>query len=119
MSRRAFERLVRQVIASLPSHVLARLDNVAILVRDEPDPHLAEEVGTDLLGVYLGVSLTERAGSYGMVEPDRIILFQKALEAEAGGNPTRLRREVKRTLIHEIAHYFGIDDDSLVAWNRY
>lgn len=118
MTRGAFERLVRQVMRSLPAHLFDELDNVAIVVEDEPDT--SQDWGRDpnLLAIYLGVPRTDRGGGYHLAEPDRIVLFQDRLEAIAP-HPADLRRELKRTLLHEIAHHYGISDDDLHAWRRY
>ncbi len=118
MTRKAFERLVRQVMRSLPGMWLDQMENVSILVRDEPGPEAAGVDSEGLLGLYVGVPQTDRDSGYGMTEPDRIVLYQRPLEARA---ETRagLRRDVKRTLLHEIAHHFGISDEELLSWSRY
>lgn len=102
-----FDALVDEVFDALPESIVGNLDNVAIVTEDLP-----EDGDLDLLGLYDGVSLTER-GEYGYGElPDRIVLFRIPL-LRAGGDLAGLRREVRITLVHEIAHYYGIDDARL------
>jgi predicted Zn-dependent protease with MMP-like domain len=72
-----------------------------------------------LLGLYEGVPLTQRNTYYGNVIPDKITIFQKALEEKCGTDEIKLRREIEKVVRHEIAHHFGIDDDRLREINRY
>ncbi len=109
----AFERYVEEAIDSLPDEIAALLDNVAIVVEDEPPP---EE---DLLGLYRGIPQTERTSAYGGVLPDLITIYRGPLERDYGRDESVLRAQVKRTVLHEIAHHFGIDDDRLVEIDRY
>lgn len=98
-----FEELVAQGIDTLPNDMLDALDNVIFLVEDEP------EDGSEILGVYEGFSLQDR-GVYGYgEEPDRIILFRKPLLAHCADRE-ELVREIRVTLVHEIAHFYGIDE---------
>lgn len=122
MRRRRFEALVREALASLPTALRQMMDNVEIVVEDWPtDEHLAQ-VNLDetetLYGLYIGVPLTERTSHYSMVLPDKIIIFQGPHEE---GYPTYadLVQGVKTTVIHEIAHHFGISDARLteLGWN--
>ena len=115
--RERFEALVAEAIAALPDSILDILDNVEIVVADAPTPEQlresgALEAGEFLLGLYEGIPLTERSGSYGMVLPDKITLFQDALE-EACPDAETLRAEVQITVVHELAHHFGISDERL------
>jgi predicted Zn-dependent protease with MMP-like domain len=104
----AFEALVVDELDQLPDDMVEGLDNVVFVVEDRP-----EDGSHDLLGLYEGVALTER-GQYGFGElPDRIILYREPLLAAAEGSLETLRDEIHVTLVHEIAHYFGIDDDEL------
>ena len=105
LSAAAFEDLVTEVLDALPDAMVADLDNVVFLVEDEHE----EE---DLLGVYEGVAMTER-GQYGFGElPDGIRVFRLPHLAECD-TLDELRVEVRTTLVHEIAHCYGIDDDRL------
>ncbi|MFZ4079133.1 MAG: metallopeptidase family protein [Microbacteriaceae bacterium] len=102
-----FETLVAHELDELPDSMLDGLDNVVFVIEDRP-----EDGSLDLLGLYDGLPLTER-GNYGFGElPDRIILFREPLIA-ACADLEQLRDEIHITLVHEIAHYFGIDDDEL------
>lgn len=102
----AFERLVVEELDRLPDEMVDGLENVAFVTEDEPDD------GEDLLGRYDGVDLTRR-DRYGFGElPDRIVLYRLPLLAATMGD-IELRAEVRTTLIHEIGHYYGLDDDRL------
>jgi predicted Zn-dependent protease with MMP-like domain len=108
-----FEEWVAEAIESLPAELRAAMSNVAIVVEDEPPP------GQPLLGLYQGLPLTRRASSYGAVPPDKITIYRGPLERYYGGDPDRLRLEVRRVVLHEIAHHFGISDDRLREMGRY
>jgi predicted Zn-dependent protease with MMP-like domain len=106
MTAEAFEALVVEELDRLPDEMVEGLDNVVFVVEDEP------EDGGDLFGIYEGFALTER-GQYGMGElPDRIIVYRHA-HLDACGDEQELRDEVHTTLVHEIAHFYGIDDEQL------
>ena len=104
-----FMQLVAEALDELPDWVRRSLDNVEILIDDHPpdgvDPHT--------LGLYEGIPLTSRGIDYTGVLPDRITLFARPIEAEAGPQDTELRRVIAETVVHEIAHHFGIDDARL------
>jgi predicted Zn-dependent protease with MMP-like domain len=96
----------------LPAWVLERLENVDVVVEEEPpddDP--------DLLGIYEGIPLTERGMDYAGVLPDRIVLFRRTIEAEAEDEED-LKRIVADTVVHEVAHFFGISDERLRELGR-
>jgi predicted Zn-dependent protease with MMP-like domain len=116
MDSQRFEQLVIRAIESLPDEFRERLDNIDIVIADRPSPeqmeHLDRKRGETLLGLYEGVPLTHRHSSYGLVAPDKITIFQKAIEAVCH-NDRQIITEVRRVVLHEIAHHFGIDDDSL------
>jgi len=100
-----FEDHVRAALDELPPEIAAALDNVAVVVEDEnpEDP--------DLLGLYHGVPLPERGETAGML-PDKISIYRIPLE-ESFPNPAELRREIRVTVLHELAHYFGLDEDRI------
>ncbi len=103
----AFEAIVVDELDQLPDAMIDGLENVVFVVEDRP-----EDGSLDLLGLYDGYALTER-DRYGMGEmPDRIILYREPLLAIAADEP-ELREEIHITLVHEIAHFYGIDDDRL------
>ncbi len=111
--RERFEDLVGEAVDSLPNWVQQRLDNVEVLIEDDP-PHGRR----DLLGLYEGIPLTERGMNYSGVLPDRITLFRRNIEREAGADETTLKEAVRDTLIHEFAHFFGISDERLEELGR-
>ncbi|HEV7182910.1 MAG TPA: metallopeptidase family protein [Leifsonia sp.] len=103
----AFEALVTDELDALPDEMIDGLENVVFVVEDRP-----EDGSLDVLGLYDGIALTER-DSYGFGEmPDRIILYREPLLSICE-NEEQLRDEIHVTLVHEIAHYYGIDDDRL------
>ncbi len=110
-SRERFERLVETAIATLPPELLGYLDNVQITVEDVPPPDPVGEGEEILLGLYEGVPRTERGFGEGLL-PDRITLYRRPLEARARSQQ-ELAEVVRDTVVHEIAHHFGIDDDHL------
>jgi predicted Zn-dependent protease with MMP-like domain len=116
MERSAFEKLVRDAIGELPEEFRDRLRNVVIIIEDYPSEELKEQMGLSqhdtLFGLYEGVPLTERGYFEQPLYPDRILIFQGALEDECD-SPDELKEEVKTTLVHEVAHFFGIDDEYL------
>lgn len=104
----AFEALVVDELDQLPDEMVEGLENVIFVTEDRP-----ADGSLDLLGLYEGTALTDR-GQYGFGElPDRIILYREPLLAAAEGDLEVLRDEIHVTLVHEIAHYYGIDDDDL------
>ena len=103
----AFEKIVIDELDQLPDEMVDGLENLVFVVEDRP-----EDGSLDLLGEYQGVALTER-GHYGFGElPDRIVLFREPLLAICA-DEEELRDEIHVTLVHEIAHFYGIDDDEL------
>jgi len=107
LSDQAFDRAVNDAIDQVPDSFIRLLDNVVILVEDDPP-----EDEPDLLGVYDGVPLTERGDNYGFVAPDRIVLYRNPLR-QMCDTTDELVEEIAVTVVHEIAHFFGIDDDEL------
>ncbi|MDN5768778.1 MAG: metallopeptidase family protein [Humibacillus sp.] len=108
LSNDDFEQLVGEALDSIPDSLATAMNNVVVLVEDEPstdDP--------DLLGVYDGTPLTERDGWWDAgALPDRITIFQGPLERMCT-SPQQLRAEIAITVVHEVAHHFGISDDHL------
>lgn len=116
MEREYFERLVAASVNALPREFQELLYNIEVVVEDRPtSAQLNEAVmepGDSLLGLYEGVPLTERGSYYGMVLPDKISIFQRPIE-DACRSDAEIRAEVRRVVLHEIAHYFGFDDERL------
>jgi len=111
MQHSEFEAIVQAVMADLPPWVHEAFDNLEVLVLDEPDPDLDPDA-EGLLGLYMGVPLPERSIDDSGDLPDVIYIFRRP-HLELDLSPEELRMEIARTLIHEVAHYFGIDDDRL------
>ena len=116
MDRDEFEALTVEALSTLPVEFQDQLDNVDVLVEQLPTREQLAEAGltdsSDLLGLYEGVPHTERTWGYDMALPDRITLFQEAIEAKCRSDE-EIAEEIKRVLCHEIAHHFGIDEDIL------
>jgi predicted Zn-dependent protease with MMP-like domain len=112
--RKQFYLLVQAALRSLPVDVAAMLDNVEVVVADEPTPEqLAdwEDDGSELFGLYEGTPLTDRSG-YGLTVPDKITIFQGPLE-RACETREEIAEEVRVTVLHELAHHFGFDEDRI------
>jgi len=109
----AFEETVQAAVESLPDDLRSAMSNVAIVVEDEPPD------GQPLLGLYEGIPLTERSSYYAGVRPDKISIYRGPLERLYGHDPDVLEQQIRRVVLHEIAHHFGIDDDRLRELDRY
>ena len=116
MDQNEFENVIRVAIENLPDWVHGGLDNIDVQVVDEPGEEHDPD-GEGLLGLYLGIPLPERGIDYAGELPDVIYIFRRP-HLELGLPPDELHDEIVKTLIHEIAHYFGIDDDHLddIGW---
>jgi predicted Zn-dependent protease with MMP-like domain len=117
-SLRAFETLVSEALDDLPAYVQQRLENVAVVVEDEPGADRLAKLGygddQTLLGLYEGINRLDRSSGYHLVTPDRITLFWHPIIDEVGvGDREAIREEIRKTVIHEVAHHFGIDDAEL------
>jgi predicted Zn-dependent protease with MMP-like domain len=108
-----FEEYAQDALDSLPSELRLQLSNVEIVIEDEAPR------GEPLLGLYQGVPLTRRGSHYAGVLPDKITIFRGPLMRIYGHDPETLRKEVRRVVLHEIAHHFGISDDRLIEIDRY
>lgn len=123
MTDEDFEDAVQEALDSMPPQFMDALDNVAIMVQDEPADYQLEEYAAsetapapgapgELLGLYEGVALPDRADGYEMDTPDIITIFKGAHE-RLFSSREQVVSEVRKTVIHEIGHYFGLDDDRL------
>lgn len=120
LSLREFQRLVGQALEELPEGLARHMSNVGVIVEEYPSVEVQEagEDPSELLGLYEGTPLTERDSAYWGVLPDRITLFKANLES-AARDEGELKDLVRETVIHEVAHHFGIDDDRLdeLGWS--
>jgi len=116
MDRKTFELLIHDAIRELPEEFCKRLRNVAIIVEDYPSKELMQQMDISpdetLFGLYEGVPLTERGFFEQPLHPDRILIFQRAIEDECDSQE-EIKEELKTTLVHEIAHFFGLSDEYL------
>lgn len=115
MARATFEELVSRSLDDLPAKLADKISNVEVVVQDLPGPEAASaHVGPNalLLGLYQGIPLTQRGNNYAGVLPDRITIYQDNIERIAT-SPEAIQTTVRRTVIHEFAHHFGISDERL------
>jgi predicted Zn-dependent protease with MMP-like domain len=112
-SRREFDELVEEAVLGLPDEFARKLENIEIVVEDEPDAETVErmklERGRVLLGLYHGVPRTARHESAPPLYPDRISIYRRPIMAVCR-TPDEVRRQVRATVIHEIGHHFGLTD---------
>ena len=113
---RDFEALVAEALDSLPPDIQEKLENVQVVVDWRPSAAHLRSVGLrpgqSLFGLYEGVPQTQRTSSYGMILPDKITIFQQPIEALCRSDE-QIKRQVRRTVLHELAHHFGISDNRL------
>ena len=108
-----FEAAIEAALDSLPPALRGRMSNVEIVLEDKPP------AGEPLLGLYEGIPLTKRSSGYAGALPDKITIYREPLLRLSSGDPERLRAEVRRVVLHEIAHHFGISDERLLEIDRY
>jgi predicted Zn-dependent protease with MMP-like domain len=111
-----FEALVERALSSLPRQFKDKIRNVAVVVEDWADDETLEELGIEppdtIYGLYRGTDITRRDSSYGNVLPDTIHIYQGPIEEDCV-DAEEMAELVKDTVIHEIGHYFGLDDDTM------
>lgn len=116
ISDKQFEQLINAAMDELPQEYIERLDNVAITFDDDPSPSQRKELKLrchdTLLGLYEGIPLTKRNAGYSMVLPDKITLFKDPI-VQLSTDVASLKQQIKHTLWHEIAHYYGLDHDRI------
>ena len=116
MTDEDFDALITKAMNELPQKYIKGLNNVAIIMADEPTPEQRDKMKLDgqhlLLGLYEGIPLTQRGSNYNLVLPDKITLFKNSV-LTVTHNETELYEQIKRTLWHEIAHYYGLDHDRI------
>lgn len=116
MSREEFEKLAREAVLLIPEKFRERIQNVALLIEDEPSEEVRKREGLGegetLLGLYQGIPATERGDSYGVgpTVPDTITLYQLPIEEEAEASGKDVRTVIAETVWHECAHYFGMEE---------
>ena len=116
MTRRQFEALVDKALRKLPKGFRRRISNIAVVVEDWADAETLAEMGIEppdtLYGLYRGIDLTRRDSSYGNVMPDVITIYQGPIEEDAA-DEQEMAEIVRETVVHELGHYFGLDDETM------
>jgi predicted Zn-dependent protease with MMP-like domain len=111
-----FQRLVEEAVESLPRQFAERMENVAVMVQDLASPEQLARLNLrdphQLLGLYEGVPLTDRPQGYAGALPDRITIFRVPIERQSGDDD-EVRENVRKTVMHELGHYFGMDEEML------
>lgn len=114
--RQQFEALVEEALDSLPDVIQGWLDNVAVVISEWPTAEQLAQTGLEpgglLFGLYVGVPKTHRGSTYGETVPDKVLIFQGPIERVCR-TPAQVREQVRRTVLHEIGHHFGMDEDQL------
>ncbi len=116
LSRKEFEALVISALEGLPTFIKNRMENVDVVIEDRAPPELLSEMGLrspmELLGLYQGIPITQRGVSYGNVLPDKITLYQFPIESVCR-TKKEIEEKVREVVIHEVGHYFGLDEERL------
>ena len=122
MSQIDFYDVIQQALDELPGELRRSITNVAIVVEERADDETLDFAGVDdpldLLGFYHGIPLTERTHNYGLVPPDKISIYRQSI-LYACKTDDQVRASIKQTVRHELAHYFGLDDDRLEELGAY
>jgi predicted Zn-dependent protease with MMP-like domain len=124
MLEKEFEELVIEAISELPEYFRQKMENIAIHIEDFPEKGILKKMGItspcSLLGLYQGVPITRRGIHYRNVMPDRILIYRKPILNKLNKNSRRpdIKKEIKRVVLHEIGHYFGLSDEELYAIER-
>ncbi len=123
ISRRRFEEIVAEALDEIPEALWKVIDNVVVTVEEWPTRRHIDRVGlgpgNTLLGLYEGVPLTVRTSHYGMVAPDKITIFRGPILQVSPANEDAIRAQIRQTVLHEIAHHFGISDARLIELGAY
>lgn len=118
MDRITFEELVSEALDTLPEEIKGWLDNVAVVVGERPTRQQLAQAGLGpgglLFGLYVGVPKTQRGFTYGEIVPDKIVIFRRPI-MQVCRTPAEIRQQVRRTVLHEIGHHFGLDEEQLWA----
>ena len=117
MTRERFSELVEEALGDIPERFREAMQNVALVVEDEPSPALLRDLGMHrgetLLGLYHGTPLPQRSWDYGNTLPDRISIYQRPIEHECGDEEDAIRDCIAETVIHEFGHYFGMSEEEI------
>lgn len=123
VSRHRFEELVAEAMAEIPDKLWSYIQNVVVTVEEWPTRRQIESTGTPLgntlLGLYEGVPLTVRTSHYSLVPPDKITIFRGPILRHSQPDEDSIRNQVRQTVLHEIAHHFGISDQRLIELGAY
>jgi len=123
ISRRRFEELVAEALDEIPEGLWNVIDNVVVTVEEWPTRRHIDRVrlgpGSTLLGLYEGVPLTVRTSHYGLVTPDKITIFRGPILRICPQDEDAVRSQIRQTVLHEIAHHFGISDERLIELGAY
>jgi predicted Zn-dependent protease with MMP-like domain len=119
MNRERFQQLVAEALEEIPEPFSGHLETIAVVVEDEPSPELLREMGLHprrdpLFGLYERTPLAERAFDDSLALPDRITIFYRPL-VRTFRTPAAIRREIRKTVVHELAHFFGLEDHDIEA----
>jgi predicted Zn-dependent protease with MMP-like domain len=113
-----FEQLVDEALSDVPDEFRPYMENLVVRVEDEPSAETLQQAGvgpgSTLLGLYTGVPLT--AQGIAGAGPEVISIYRRPIERYCGGDPNRIRAQVLATVLHELAHHFGIDHDDMPEW---
>jgi predicted Zn-dependent protease with MMP-like domain len=112
MTRKEFERVVQEALDSLPPPLRSKIENVEVGIRESPDRQQVAEYGSGLYGLYEGVPLNERSPDFAGAMPDRITIFKRSIERDFPDRAEMIQC-IRDTVIHEVGHFFGLDDDDL------
>ena len=117
MTEERFLELVEEAVSKIPDEFSSYMENIEISVEQYPSRALLKEMGMPstetLLGLYRGVPFTKRHKSWSPLFPDEIVIFQKPIEEMCDGDERKIRDQIRRTVVHEIGHYFGIPEKRL------
>lgn len=116
MERKEFEKLVREALKTLPQKFAEKMENVEIIIEDEPSQQTRREMRLSpyvtLFGLYTGIPKDKRGSGYTFVLPDKITIYQKPIE-QMYKNHEEVKEQVRKTVLHEIGHHFGLSDEEL------
>ena len=112
MTRREFEKVVKEAIESLPADLRGRIENIQVSIRESPDRAQVAEHGSGHYGLYEGVPLDQRGHDFAGGMPDRITIFKRSIERDFPDRADMIQC-IRETVIHEVGHFFGLDDEDL------